>query len=145
MSDNLIGPHETPRSVENEFVVLSSSSSSSSSSLLMGGNVVLEGSECLSTTRTTTRTSKAVAHRSNFRKSGTLNFEFRCPTGRLRVIWGNRDVEHERLLSVTGEPVRVLDMFGVELPGVSSMSAVELQGKVLLPVGRCPLYVFDGG
>ncbi len=72
-------------------------------------------------------------------------FEFRCPTGRLRVIWGNRDAEHERLMEVTGEQVRVLDMFGVELPGVSSMSAVELQGKVLLPVGRCPLYVFDGG
>ena len=70
-------------------------------------------------------------------------FTFRKPSGTLRVIWGNRDAEHEVMLDTGGGDVMVHDMFGVERPGAGSMSGVDLTNKVALRVGRHPYYILE--
>jgi hypothetical protein len=70
-------------------------------------------------------------------------FTFRKPGRTLRVIWGNRDAEHEFMLDTGGGEVVVRDMFGVERPGAGSMSGVDLTNKVVLRVGRCPYYILE--
>lgn len=70
-------------------------------------------------------------------------FTFRKPGRTLRVIWGNRDTEHEIVLDTGGGEVTVRDMFGAERKGVGSMSGVHLTNKVVLRVGRSPYYVLE--
>ena len=70
-------------------------------------------------------------------------FTFRTSEGTLRVVWGNRDAEHEIVLDTGGGEVTVRDMFGAERTGAGSMSGVDLTNKVLLRVGRSPYYVLE--
>jgi hypothetical protein len=70
-------------------------------------------------------------------------FRFRKPGGRVTVLWSNRDEETELTLPVSANGVKVWDLFGRELRGVRSMSAVPLHGRILLRLTRSPVYVFE--
>lgn len=70
-------------------------------------------------------------------------FRFRKPGGTLRVVWGNRDVESEITLPTCSDKVKVWDLFGVERPGITSMSGVPWRDRIVLRVARSPLYIFE--
>jgi len=70
-------------------------------------------------------------------------FRFRKPSGRMTVVWGNRDEETEITLPVDSREVKVWDMFGREMRGVRSMSAVPLHGRIVLRITRSPVYVLE--